>query len=240
MNYLFGCGGPIILCVAACLIFFSTPFFSLMMDKVPNMKLTVRGNAELSRGFCQAISRACLSVSGDPEAPLGRSSTHMSVSHTWLLSHHVIRALLPSPSKAHTPVASSQHYKVVRKKRHGSWDGCYSRATVFILSTAPKCTMWLFVPSPHLWYMHSMTIICIFISKAKVLQKGGEKITYIITHQPFFVSPSSKQNIFSQTSNKKQRHTFSALFFFCFLFFHINQIFCNDSMQILNSTILTF
>lgn len=86
-----------------------------------------------------------------------------------------------------------------------------------------------------------MTIICIFISKAKLLQKGSEGvriIIYIITYQPFLVSPSSKQNIFfPQTSIEKQNvpYFFSLHFFFSFY----KSEFRNGSMQILNSTMLT-
>lgn len=97
--------------------------------------------------------------------------------------------------------------------------------------------------------MHSMTILCNFISKAKVLQKGEKKNNNHNLHHniPAFLCVTFQQTkhfFFTHFHREAEtyffffRRCFSSLFFF-FFFFLYKSDFCNDSMQILNSTMLT-
>lgn len=143
-----------------------------MMDDVSEAQRTTRSSSERCNQLSGGAPLSLLSNNqqGLPvrlqgrcvqEPPLGRSSPHTSVSSTWLLSHLAIRD---------SPCVISQHV-TSKKGRHGSWDGCYSRATVFILSTAPKCTMWLFIcpiSSPLIYVLHDN--ICISL-KAKCCKR---------------------------------------------------------------------
>lgn len=79
-------------------VFFFFPFFFSMMNEVSNTQLAARGSSGLSRGFCQTISLACLSVSGDGVFRKHRWAGRVLTRPSAAPDYYLITSLDPRPT----------------------------------------------------------------------------------------------------------------------------------------------
>lgn len=90
-------------------VFFFSFFFS-MMNEVLNTQLAARGSSGLSRGFCQTISPACLSVSGDGVFRKHRWAGRVLTRPSAAPDNHLITSLDPPPHLTPAPVNTTRSW----------------------------------------------------------------------------------------------------------------------------------
>lgn len=159
--------------------------------------------------FCQTTTEACSSVSREPAVATHRWAGQVLTCPPAAPNYDLILLLVALFEQSGKTSWSPSNCVLIKKDMGHLMDVSVELQYLFY-PLHQMHNVWLFVPFPYLLYMYSMTRL-----KAKCCR------IYIITYQPHCVS---FRHFYWQAPNKKQRHTYN------------KTEFCNDSMQILNST----